>query len=136
MLLFFLPVVALASQPTKRAKDYDRGGALYRQNCWMCHGELGEGDGPASDATAAENSSISGERTPQEVTEAVRVLMDGRHAMPALAEVFPREDAERIVKWLENPKPIQKPSKSKKDGKNEPRKGRANTKTPKKAPSR
>ena len=119
MLLFFLSTIALASQPTKRAKDYDRGGTLYKQNCWMCHGELGGGDGPAAEAMATPSPAIAGPLQGKAYNAALRAIMDGKGDMPAYSEVFPREDAKRILKWLENPKPVkaEKPKPKNGDGK-------------------
>lgn len=116
MFIFLLSTLAIASQPTKRAKDVDRGGELYKQNCWMCHGELGEGNGPASASMATPSPAISGALAGSAYTAALRAIMDGKGDMPAYAEVFPREDAKRILKWLENPKPVKrKKPKTKKD---------------------
>lgn len=116
MFIFLLSTLALASQPTKRAKDFDRGGELYKQNCWMCHGELGEGDGPASTSMATPSPAIAGTLAGSAYAAALRAIMDGKGDMPAYAEVFPREDAKRILKWLENPKPVKRRKpKTKKD---------------------
>lgn len=132
MLLYLLSTIALASQPTKREKDFDRGAALYKQNCWMCHGELGEGSGPAAGSLATPSPSIVGRLEGKAYNVALRAILDGKGDMPAYSEVFPREDAKRILKWLENPKPVKvkKPTTKKSVGK----KPSKNVK-PKKAPS-
>jgi mono/diheme cytochrome c family protein len=132
MFLLLYSTLVLASQPTKRAKDFDRGGNLYKQNCWMCHGKLGKGDGPAAGALSTPSPAVVGVLKGKEYNAALRTIMDGRGDMPAFAEVFPREDAKRILKWLEKPKPIKEKAKPKKDG---AKKG-SKKKTPKKAPSK
>ena len=132
MFLFLFSTIALASQPTKRAPDFERGGNLYKQNCWMCHGELGEGNGPAAASMTTPSPAIAGPLDGKAYNAALRAIMDGKGDMPAYAEVFSREDAKRILKWLEKPKRVKaKKPKTKKDvGKKESTKRK-----PKKAPS-
>ena len=110
ILIFWILSVALASQPTKRLPDADRGGELYLQNCWMCHGKKGQGNGPASEAFSTESPKLAKvfHRTAWE--SQIRVIMDGRGDMPAFSQVMARSDAKRILIWLEDPKTI-KPKK-------------------------
>ena len=118
MFLFVITSLALAAQPTKRAKDFDRGGNLYKQNCWMCHGKMGEGDGPAAAALSTEAPALAKRLESSEQTKMVRVILDGRGDMPSFSPIFGRADAKRILKWLEDPKPVQKPkAKAKKEEK-------------------
>ena len=98
----------------------------------MCHGELGEGNGPAASSLSTESPAIAGKLEGKAYNAALRAIMDGKGDMPAYSEVFPREDAKRILKWLENPKPVKvKKPKTKKDvGKQASKKRK-----PKKAPA-
>ena len=98
----------------------------------MCHGELGEGNGPAASSLSTESPTIAGKLEGKAYNAALRAIMDGKGDMPAYSEVFPREDAKRILKWLENPKPVKvKKPKTKKDvGKQASKKRK-----PKKAPA-
>jgi len=108
MYLFLFTSIVLAGQPTKRLSDSDRGGELYMQNCWMCHGKKGQGNGPAAEAFSTESPAIAKiER--QRWEGALRVIMDGRGDMPAFSQVIDRRDAKRILTWLDSPKPVKPP---------------------------
>ena len=122
MLLFVLTSIALAAQPTKRAKDFDRGGNLYKQNCWMCHGKMGEGNGPASATMLTESPALAGRFDAADENQMVRIILDGKGDMPGFSQIFGKEDAKRILKWLKDPKPVRKPkAKEKKDQKDKPK---------------
>jgi mono/diheme cytochrome c family protein len=111
MILFLLTTLAFAGQPTKRPLDADRGGQLYMQNCWMCHGKRGNGDGPAAQAFQTESPAIVGTLGAKKKDKMVRIILDGRGEMPAFSQVMDRKDAKRILLWLEDPKAVKKVSK-------------------------
>ena len=91
-------------------------GAAHGDLATELGGELGEGDGPASSSMATPSPAIAGTLAGSAYAAALRAIMDGKGDMPAYAEVFPREDAKRILKWLENPKPVKRRKpKTKKD---------------------
>ena len=130
MLLLFLTSILLAAQPTRRAKDFDRGGNLYQQNCWMCHGKLGEGNGPAATALQVDSPALAKRIDSSEEHAMVSVILDGRGDMPSFSQTFSREDALRILTWLENPKPVRK---SKAKDKNAKKKKKPKSRKPKKS---
>jgi len=111
MIIFLLTSLAFAGQPTKRPLAADRGGQLYMQNCWMCHGKRGKGDGPAASAFPTESPSIVGTLSAKKKDKMVRVILDGRGEMPAFSQVMDRQDAKRILLWLEDPKAVKKVTK-------------------------
>ena len=126
MFLFALLSIAFASQPTKRAKDFDRGGKLYQQNCWMCHGKMGEGGGPAAAALQVESPALAKRFDASDDHAMIQIILHGDGAMPAFSSTFGYEDAKRILLWLENPKPVKdRKSKSKKDKKKKKPKSKA-----------
>ena len=47
-IVFFFLVVSLYAKDEK-AGDYAQGKKLYQQNCQMCHGANGKGDGPLAE---------------------------------------------------------------------------------------
>jgi high-affinity iron transporter len=49
-LAVFLAGVLLFPVLNSRADDYDQGKNIYENNCQMCHGANGKGDGPAAAA--------------------------------------------------------------------------------------
>lgn len=110
MFLFLLTALALAGQPTKRPSDSDRGGQLYMQNCWMCHGKKGQGNGPAASAFKTESPPLAKMFSAAERDQMIRVIMDGKHEMPAFNSIMDRADARRILMWLEDPKPVKSAS--------------------------
>jgi len=111
MIIFLLTSLAFAGQPTKRPLAADRGGQLYMTNCWMCHGKRGKGNGPAASAFQTESPSIVGTLGAKKKDKMVRVILDGRGEMPAFSQVMDRQDATRILLWLEDPKAVKKISK-------------------------
>jgi mono/diheme cytochrome c family protein len=114
MLLLFLIVVTFAGQPTRRAADFDRGGMMYAQNCWMCHGKLAEGGGPAAEAFSTPSPALAGSIKGKAAKDkAVRIILDGSGEMPSFSQVFDKHEAKRILTWLEEPGPIKKPNKGK-----------------------
>jgi mono/diheme cytochrome c family protein len=124
MFLLFLIAVTFAGQPTRRAADFDRGGMMYAQNCWMCHGELGEGSGPAAESFSTPSPALAGVIKGKTAKDkAVRIILDGSGEMPGFSQVFDKHEAKRILTWLEEPGPIKKPSKEKSKDKPKPKKG-------------
>lgn len=74
----------------------------------MCHGKMGEGSGPASAALQVDSPPLAKRFDSSDENVMVRVILDGRGDMPAFSQVFGREDAKRILTWLEEPKPVRK----------------------------
>jgi len=133
MLIILLTSVLFAGQPTRRAVDFDRGGMLYEQNCWMCHGKMGEGGGPAASAFPTQSPAIARAWSGTERSDAVRVILSGKGDMPGFAQVFDKNDAKRILTWLEEPGPYKKPSK---DGDKKKKSAEDKRKKAKKKPSK
>jgi mono/diheme cytochrome c family protein len=105
MILFLLTALSIAGQPTKRLPDAERGGELYMQNCWMCHGRKGQGNGPAAAAFKTESPAIA-KKSEESREKMIRVILDGRNDMPAFNAVMDRADANRVLIWLEDPKAV------------------------------
>ena len=87
----------------------------------MCHGKMGEGDGPADGAFQTDSPALAKRLDPSQQNAMVRVILDGRGDMPSFSQTFGKEDAKRILKWLEDPKPVREP-KSKDDQGNKKKK--------------
>ncbi len=119
MILFLLTALSFGGQPTKRLSDADRGGELYMQNCWMCHGRKGQGNGPAAAAFKTESPALA-KRADTSREKMIRIILDGRNDMPAFNAVMDRADASRILTWLEDPKAVKSSTKKKPSKKKAP----------------
>ncbi|MGB0641610.1 MAG: c-type cytochrome, partial [Myxococcota bacterium] len=113
--LIFITSLALAASPTRRLPDDERGAELYMKNCWMCHGKVAEGNGPAAEALSTESPALAKRYEKTEWDKVIRVIMDGKGDMPAFSPVMDRHEARRILIWLDDPKPIK--ASTKKSGK-------------------
>ena len=90
-----------ASVPTSLPPDPERGRALYRRDCWQCHGAKGLGEGPADGVVGATAPPLAG-RVPQERWDAlIGVIRSGRGGMPGYEAVIGDTDAKRILVWLD-----------------------------------
>lgn len=105
-----------ATMPTKRPPDHEVGKRLYKQSCWQCHGEEGEGDGPAASALADGVASLKGRIKEDEFDTLIDAIQRGQGRMPAYAEDIDRHDSRRILLYLRDvfegtpvPPPPEKP---------------------------
>lgn len=97
-----------ATIPTKRKPDREAGRDLYLQSCWQCHGETGQGDGPASAALVGGVPSLvplwsgtSGGPLPgAEMDRLVALVLEGKGRMPAYREDIDKHQARRILLYL------------------------------------
>ncbi len=89
-----------SSMPAKRPPDPVVGENLYRQSCWMCHGELGKGDGPAAAAMVGGVPSLEGKIKEEDFDALIAVILNGRGKMPAFSETIERPDSRRILVYL------------------------------------
>ena len=96
----FVRVDARAAEPTKLPPDKEIGRTLWLQNCWMCHGKAGLGDGPLASAVGATASVQRAYPEGKDQDAAVTVIQVGRENMPAFSEVFDKADTKRILTWL------------------------------------
>ena len=96
----FVRVEARAAEPTKLPPDKEIGRTLWLQNCWMCHGKAGLGDGPLAAAVGATASIQKAYPDGKAQDAAVTVIQVGRDNMPAFSEVFDKADTKRILTWL------------------------------------
>lgn len=92
--------LALASMPTKRPPDPERGRALYRESCWMCHGYTGEGAGPAAGGLPTVSPPLAGRLAEGDYDRLAQLILNGKGDMPGFAAVMDRHDARRILVWL------------------------------------
>ena len=88
------------AEPTKLPPDKEIGRTLWLQNCWMCHGKAGIGDGPLASAVGATASIQRAYAEGKDQDAAVTVIQAGRDNMPAFSEVFDKADTKRILTWL------------------------------------
>ena len=103
-MLFFLFALAFADVPKnyevpkKLAYDDIRGGVLYGDLCWQCHGKTGQGDGPLSAELGA--PPLYGKVSVDNVSELVDIVQWGKGKMPAYEQLIDKHDTKRILKWL------------------------------------
>lgn len=93
------PEKASSTMPTKRASDPEVGQRLYKQSCWQCHGEKGQGDGPAAKALLAPVPPLVA-KDEGKFEKLIDVIQDGRGRMPAYSEDIDRHDSRRILVYL------------------------------------
>jgi mono/diheme cytochrome c family protein len=91
---------ARAAEPTKLPPDKEIGRTLFLQNCWMCHGKAGLGDGPLAAEVGATASIQRAYEEGKDEDAAVTSIQVGRDNMPAFSEVFDKADTKRILTWL------------------------------------
>lgn len=77
-------------------------GEVYRRQCVACHGETGEGNGPAAVAFNPKPANLTdpefmSERTDEEL---LNVLRQGKGAMPAFSAILSDEDLVRMVRYI------------------------------------
>lgn len=89
-----------SSMPAKRPPDPVVGENLYRQSCWMCHGELGKGDGPAASSVIGGVPSLEGKIKEEDFESLIPIILNGRGRMPAFSETLERPDSRRILVYL------------------------------------
>ena len=100
--LVFLASVATAGVPKKRPEDHVRGKQLWERSCWQCHGKAFDGQGPAAAAFPDESvPDLRGEVTRARFDELVAVILNGSGDMPAFAAEFDKNEARRILVYLE-----------------------------------
>ena len=103
-MLIFLFAISFADVPKKyevpKKLNYDdlRGGELYKELCWQCHGKTAQGDGPLSAQFAA--PPLKGTVTVDNVDELVEIIQWGKGKMPAYEQLIDKHDTKRILKWL------------------------------------
>ena len=96
--MFILIGLALADVPTKLAPDEERGEALYRENCWQCHGANALGAGPLS--AVLPSPPLAGRIATEDFPDSVDLIQGGQGNMPAYSQVLNRHDSRRILVWL------------------------------------
>ena len=96
--MFILIGLALADVPTKLAPDEERGEALYRENCWQCHGANALGAGPLS--AVLPSPPLAGRIAAEDFPDSVDLIQGGQGNMPAYSQVLNRHDSRRILVWL------------------------------------
>ncbi len=94
----------------------DRGGFVYGQFCQVCHGPLGQGNGPVTQRGFPPPASLLAERAVQmKDGQMFHVLTYGQGNMPAFSTTLSREDRWRVilyVRLLQGPSPSSAPSRS------------------------
>ena len=91
-----------ADPPKKRLSDYEEGKKIYRRSCWQCHGRAADGEGPAAAALPEGVPTLrGGVVTRERRDELIRSILHGKGLMPAYSAEFERQDAKRILIYLE-----------------------------------
>ena len=102
MAFFFVGTPASADPPKKRLSDYEEGKKIYRRSCWQCHGRAADGEGPAASALPEGVPTLrGGVVTREKRDEFIRSILNGKGLMPAFSAEFERQDAKRILIYLE-----------------------------------
>lgn len=75
---------------------------LFKRQCAACHGESGEGDGPAAPAFDPAPANLTdpelvGERSDAELRQ---VLTGGRRSMPAFGQILKAEEIDSLVSYI------------------------------------
>ena len=103
-MLFLFVGLAFADVPKKyevpKKLPYDdiRGGQLYNDLCWQCHGKLAKGDGPLSAELNA--PALLTKITPERIPELVDIIQWGKGSMPGYEQLIDKHDSKRILKWI------------------------------------
>jgi len=85
-LALLLPLVACGSSLTG---DATAGATVYADNCASCHG---------ADATGGSGPNLVGE---VETDEATDIIMNGKEAMPAFADILSEQDVADVIAYLQ-----------------------------------
>ena len=102
MLLGLLVTVSAMARewPTKAPPEAERGKELYIRHCAACHGTRGAGDGPAAAALVQKVPDFTEGFGKRAQDELVKVVLYGKGVMPGFETAFPKEDADRVVKFM------------------------------------
>jgi high-affinity iron transporter len=76
---------ARAAAPEKTAALVEKGKASFSRNCVACHGQGGEGDGPAAKALKPKPRNLVAEPTPGGVPAIFEVLSKGKKGTGMIA---------------------------------------------------
>ncbi len=92
-----------ASNPVKATvASRQRGEALYEQNCAVCHGVAGRGDGPAAGSLPVPPANLF-EMAPRHTDGDIAwKIVNGRNAMPAWEGVLETAQIWDLVNYLKN----------------------------------
>ena len=88
--------------PTKRPPDDEVGKQLYERHCLACHGKEGKGKGPMTKSLVFDIPDLTDAIVPGKREVQSRVIVRGLRYMPAFGESFDKEDAERILGYMES----------------------------------
>jgi mono/diheme cytochrome c family protein len=89
-----------AGVPSKLPPDKERGEALYKTNCSMCHGATAQGDGALSGALQKPAPRLAGNIRTDEQDGNIDLIQQGRGDMPAYSAIMDRHDTRRVLVWL------------------------------------
>jgi mono/diheme cytochrome c family protein len=92
---------AITASPLKgdKVKDLERGKKLYGQNCAVCHGEAGDGQGSIVKSKAYSGVPTYGERDIT-VGSVYQVIMYGKNAMGSYASQLTIADRWRVAEYV------------------------------------
>jgi mono/diheme cytochrome c family protein len=78
------------------------GDAIYKKQCAACHGDSGEGDGPAAGAFNPKPTDLTDADRMSELTDdqLLTVLKDGKGAMPGFSAILKIEDLQALIEYL------------------------------------
>ncbi|HZR17993.1 MAG TPA: c-type cytochrome [Verrucomicrobiae bacterium] len=95
------PLLHLAADSTEHAKEVERGGELFKQNCAACHGATGRGDGFVSQVLLRKPKDLVATRFSLSLLS--QVLWNGKRgtAMPSWRSL-PQADLTALAAYVQN----------------------------------
>ena len=92
---------ALRLNPVRMtAASVDRGGDLYRDNCYRCHGRFGAGDGPDAAGLRVRPANLHHVTRHHADGELAHVIRDGSDPMPAWGDKLSDEEIWHVVNYV------------------------------------
>lgn len=96
-----LLLLLMAAQPGKRPADHVKGRQVYDRSCWQCHGDTMAGDGPAAAALIDGVPDLRDVLDYSERDALIESILDGQGDMPAFKAEFDKNDARRVLIYME-----------------------------------
>jgi len=112
---FALPGAVLGQEPWQAPPEYDgyanpikadgdsiaKGKAVYLKNCFLCHGEKGDGKGPSAGTMPVKPSAFTDKmvQSQSEGSLAFKIL-SGRGPMPAWAPILQEDEVWNVINYI------------------------------------
>lgn len=89
---------------SKYFRSYGNGQKIFRANCVVCHGERGDGKGPAASAMTPEPTNFTSEYVMRKITDdrLIKSIKDGRPgtAMVGFGKTLKNKDIEEVAEYI------------------------------------